>query len=655
MVKKKKGAGENGESQPEGSASANGSPEKAEKLEKAEKPAAAATTNGPGAVGMPADMGLVVGDYVEIHSLQGAKELNGRRGRIIKFVPETGRFGVKLEGAAAGDDAKAIKPVNLTRLEGGPFEGSAGAGEKAQLEKQLADVMQQLKENVEGEERLRLQKELQSLVLKIKTLNDKQEAELAKIKAAAAKAAAMPPPAPPAPKPTAVPAPAPAPAPKPTPKAAPLVLQPPPPPKEQHHPLPPKQKEMPVREVFQPRPIKPTPVSRFQPPILPERPSAAAVAAAREPVDFMDEHEYPDPTLAIQAMKAVAGASVVGIIASLADLCPATWFVWSFLAVHLVGVIFLTDYAQERGLIALCATFGLHMGVAVSEAMLWMLGRDGTDSLGPWSFLMFFASMLYLHSFWSENMALPPDYITSISMFFPMFPAFNGAVAMSCLEMFLEWRYFPELKMWSPLIFLGVALMAFGQYLIYSACQTGERNFWASCRNMPEEEEKPEDFVGLEIPNRRIVQEQTYRWERHPAYLGAMLWGVGAELTLCNPGMLLIVGFVLWASLLHVTLEEEQELYDEFKGGYANYCALTRCWIPMFNSFLENAAFQREMLDNLEEQENNAELEEEEEEEEEEGADDDVLSEDDLLPTWEGVPKGGALWNRQFSVPWMLA
>jgi len=313
-------------------------------------------------------------------------------------------------------------------------------------------------------------------------------------------------------------------------------------------------------------------------------------------------NEYPDPARAHQSGRVVAGALVVGIIVSQAELCPAPWFVWSFLLVHLIGVIFLTDYAGESGLLALCATFGLHSGHALSEIFLWCLSWDGEDSLGPWSILVVFASVLYLHSFWAECFNLPPDYITSISLFFPMFPAFNAAVAMSCLELFVEWRYFPNHKLWRPLIVLGVALMVAGQALMVLACTTSDRNFWASCRNMPEEEEKPEDFVGLEIPNRRIVMEGCFRWERHPSYLGAMLWGLGAEVALCNPIMFVIVGFVLWASLLYVTLEEEQELYDEFKAGYANYSALTRCWIPLFNSFLENAAFQREMSDNCEDE-----------------------------------------------------
>mmetsp|Transcript_41565 Transcript_41565/g.79603 ORF Transcript_41565/g.79603 Transcript_41565/m.79603 type:complete len:373 (-) Transcript_41565:392-1510(-) len=69
--------------------------------------------------GSAAEDGQVrIGDYVEVHSLQGAKELNGRRGRIVAFVDETSRYGVRLDG---DDDTKAVRPANLSssrRLQG---------------------------------------------------------------------------------------------------------------------------------------------------------------------------------------------------------------------------------------------------------------------------------------------------------------------------------------------------------------------------------------------------------------------------------------------------------------------------------------------------------------------------------------------------------
>lgn len=78
--------------------------------------------------------------------------------------------------------------------------------------------------------------------------------------------------------------------------------------------------------------------------------------------------------------------------------------------------------------------------------------------------------------------------------------------------------------------------------------------------------------------------------------------------------MLLVVAFVLWASLLHVTMEEERDLFDEFPDGrYAHYTAVTGTWIPGFPTVLESSAFQREMEDTAPESGGEQEQEESEE------------------------------------------
>ena len=65
------------------------------------------------------------------------------------------------------------------------------------------------------------------------------------------------------------------------------------------------------------------------------------------------------------------------------------------------------------------------------------------------------ACILYLQGYLKECSTLPPDYISTLSFFFPVFPAYDAAVAFSCLEFFLEWRYLPDFKLWRPLILLG--------------------------------------------------------------------------------------------------------------------------------------------------------------------------------------------------------
>lgn len=375
------------------------------------------------------------------------------------------------------------------------------------------------------------------------------------------------------------------------------------------------------------------------PPQLPEPQTRPKVPIRPAALKFFDELEYPDKTKASRGIKAMALGAVGGMMVWFWASCPAHYFVWSFLACHLACIVLLRDYGGDIGLLAVCAGLAFHAGHGLADFLAWNLG--GEDSLGPWAAVVVFACILYLQGYLKECSTLPPDYISTLSFFFPVFPAYDAAVAFSCLEFFLEWRYLPDFKLWRPLILLGLICMAAGQALVIIAAQTADRNFWASTRELEEDE-----LVGLEIPNRRVVQEGVYAWERHPAYLGALLWGIGTQLALCNPVMLVMVAFVLWASLLHVTMEEEKELFDEFPGQYSNYAAVTTTWIPGFPVLLESSSFQREMEDTA--PEDGGEMEQEESEEEI------IDEEDDLLPTWEGVKKGGALWNRQFQEPWRL-
>eukprot|EP00425_Heterocapsa_triquetra_P041614 CAMPEP_0195063130 /NCGR_PEP_ID=MMETSP0448-20130528/9564_1 /TAXON_ID=66468 /ORGANISM="Heterocapsa triquestra, Strain CCMP 448" /LENGTH=534 /DNA_ID=CAMNT_0040093935 /DNA_START=80 /DNA_END=1681 /DNA_ORIENTATION=+ len=382
---------------------------------------------------------------------------------------------------------------------------------------------------------------------------------------------------------------------------------------------------------------------RRTPPALPVGPASGPTQKVA-PL-YSDEAEYPDPTRAPRVTKVVAAALVCGVAASQAAPCSANWFVAAFLLLHILGAILLTDYHGERGIHALCGVFGFHIGHALSEFTLYLLSWDGADSLGSWSAVVAFASGMYLNNCLMECRILPADYISSLSLFFPMFPAFNVALVLSCVEFFLEWRYVPDYKLWTPVIFLGIAMMVAGQTLISSASRTADRNYWASCRDVEEDE----DGCGLEIPDRRVVQQGVYSWERHPAYLGAFLLGIGAELVLCNPAMLLVVGFVLWASLLHAAMEEEKELYEEFKQEYVNYATVTPTWIPLVGSTLDSIAFYlnaeaaAEASDD-DSDEDEAEEEEDYDEEEEEEEEDDENQPDQL---WRGVPRGGSLWNQQ--------
>ena len=53
------------------------------------------------------------GDFVEIHGLTGAPELNGRFGQLTNYCQEAGRFAVRIDGIPG---LKAIRRDNTRRL-----------------------------------------------------------------------------------------------------------------------------------------------------------------------------------------------------------------------------------------------------------------------------------------------------------------------------------------------------------------------------------------------------------------------------------------------------------------------------------------------------------------------------------------------------------
>ncbi|CAK0906416.1 unnamed protein product, partial [Prorocentrum cordatum] len=119
---------------------------------------------------------LLVGDTVEIFGLNGAKELNGRRGVIVTFVSDTQRFGVKLEG---DEETKAVKPANLKRLEEYPNPNlTRDARQRCSLETELASVMERMKNpDLPHDEAASLKSDLSILVQKLRRIDEAAKEE----------------------------------------------------------------------------------------------------------------------------------------------------------------------------------------------------------------------------------------------------------------------------------------------------------------------------------------------------------------------------------------------------------------------------------------------------------------------------------------------
>jgi protein-S-isoprenylcysteine O-methyltransferase Ste14 len=72
----------------------------------------------------------------------------------------------------------------------------------------------------------------------------------------------------------------------------------------------------------------------------------------------------------------------------------------------------------------------------------------------------------------------------------------------------------------------------------------------------------------------RVVTEGPYRWVRHPAYVGALLGGLGAPCMLGSAWMLLPVA--LSAGLFVERTRREDALLQRELPGYREYAARTR-------------------------------------------------------------------------------
>ena len=97
--------------------------------------------------------GYCIGDRVELHSLKGAAEHNGKRGTVT--APQNERIKVKLDG----DKSLALKPANLRRLEPPPPVSTREAG-AAKVADFFAEAKQQEETKEEDPELLAMEQNI---------------------------------------------------------------------------------------------------------------------------------------------------------------------------------------------------------------------------------------------------------------------------------------------------------------------------------------------------------------------------------------------------------------------------------------------------------------------------------------------------------------
>lgn len=149
-----------------------------------------------------------------------------------------------------------------------------------------------------------------------------------------------------------------------------------------------------------------------------------------------------------------------------------------------------------------------------------------------------------------------------------------GAHTFALLECLVEYAIRPQCKRTTGIryyiVFVGVVLTIFGQYIRTLAMKTAAQSFSHIIKRKKES-------------NHVLVTNGLYSIFRHPSYFGFFWWAIGLQLVLLNPLSLIVFTLVLWRFFNQRIKVEEKYLVSFFGNDYINYRKHTSVWIPFIH------------------------------------------------------------------------
>ncbi|XP_011685089.1 PREDICTED: protein-S-isoprenylcysteine O-methyltransferase [Wasmannia auropunctata] len=154
--------------------------------------------------------------------------------------------------------------------------------------------------------------------------------------------------------------------------------------------------------------------------------------------------------------------------------------------------------------------------------------------------------------------------------------AYGVAACLSWVEFLIERHYFQEIKVSSPVSYLGLILCISGEVLRKSAMYTAKHNF-----NHIVQSEKSDNHV--------LVTHGVYKLCRHPSYVGWFYWSVGTQLILQNPLCLFAYALMSWTFFHDRVLIEEMTLLNFFGDDYVEYQKRVGTGLPFISGYKINS------------------------------------------------------------------
>ncbi|CAH0585431.1 unnamed protein product [Chrysodeixis includens] len=132
------------------------------------------------------------------------------------------------------------------------------------------------------------------------------------------------------------------------------------------------------------------------------------------------------------------------------------------------------------------------------------------------------------------------------------------AAVASWIEWAIEYYFFPNMKSYFWVSFVGVAMCTMGELLRKSAMFTAKTNFNHTVQY-------------VKRPDHELVTHGVYSLCRHPSYVGWFYWSIGTQITLLNPVCLVIYTLASWTFFRERVYAEELTLLTFFGPQYLDY------------------------------------------------------------------------------------
>ncbi|CAH1775528.1 unnamed protein product, partial [Owenia fusiformis] len=243
------------------------------------------------------------------------------------------------------------------------------------------------------------------------------------------------------------------------------------------------------------------------------------------------------------------------------------WYIYILIGyVAAVNLILLGLYKGGQAFQVVVRGGGI--GVAFGAGLILSFSDNTVTHFGWYlTFLAFFH--------WSEYFTTAvcnPHSLTLESYLLNHSREYKIAAVSSWIEFAIEWYFFPGLKQFRFISFIGLLLMIFGESLRKIAMVTARANFNHYVQHVKEE-------------GHTLVTHGVYQYTRHPSYVGWFYWSIGTQLTLCNPLCIVAYTGASWMFFKARIYDEEISLLNFFGEDYLDYKQKVGTGLPWIKGY----------------------------------------------------------------------